>query len=79
MNTRYARWGVINASCARLIKSCILFDQFVVVVKLKVEEIIMLVIKFAMRGAEITWLVNDNWIMLISFLLTMVTGIAYKG
>jgi hypothetical protein len=38
----------------------------------------MLVIKFAIRGAKITWLVNDNWIMFISFLLTMVIGIAYR-
>jgi len=38
----------------------------------------MLLIKFALRGAKITWVVNDNWIMLISFLLTMVTGIAYR-
>jgi hypothetical protein len=38
----------------------------------------MVVIKFPIRGAKITWLVNDNWIMFISFLLTMVTGIAYR-
>jgi hypothetical protein len=38
----------------------------------------MLVVKFAIRGAKITWLINDNWIMFISFLLTMVTGIAYR-
>jgi hypothetical protein len=38
----------------------------------------MLVIKFCVRGSQITWIVNDNWVMVVSFLLTMVTGIAYR-
>ena len=38
----------------------------------------MLVIKFAIRGSKITWFVNDNWIMFISFLLTMVTGLGFR-
>ena len=38
----------------------------------------MLVIRFAIRGAKITWFVNDNWIMILSFLVTTVTGIAYR-
>ena len=38
----------------------------------------LLVIKFVIRGAKITWIVNDNWIIFISFLLTMLTGIAYR-
>lgn len=38
----------------------------------------MLVVKFAIRGSKITWFVNDNWIMVFSFLLTMVAGIAYR-
>jgi hypothetical protein len=37
-----------------------------------------LIIKFTIREAKIMWIINDNWIMLISFLLTMVTGIAYR-
>jgi hypothetical protein len=38
----------------------------------------MLIIKFVIRGATITWFVNNNWIMVISFLLTMVSGIFYR-
>jgi hypothetical protein len=38
----------------------------------------MLIIKFATRGAKVTWLVNDNWVVFITFLLTMVTSIAYR-
>jgi hypothetical protein len=38
----------------------------------------MLVVKFAIRGSKITWFINENWIMVISFLLTMVTGIFYR-
>jgi hypothetical protein len=38
----------------------------------------MLIVKFAIRESKITWFINDNWIMLISFLLTMVTGISYR-
>jgi len=38
----------------------------------------LVIIKFDIRGAKITWFVNDNWIMFISFLLTMVKGTLYK-
>jgi len=38
----------------------------------------MLVIKFAIRKAKITWVVNDNWVMFISFLLTMITGVVFR-
>jgi hypothetical protein len=38
----------------------------------------MLVVKFAIREAKIMWIIKDNWIMFISFLLTMGTGIAYR-
>jgi hypothetical protein len=38
----------------------------------------MVIVKFAIRGTKITWLINENWFMLISFLLTMATGIAYR-
>jgi hypothetical protein len=38
----------------------------------------MLVIKFPIRGGKITWFIDDNWVMVISFLLTMLTGIAYR-
>jgi len=38
----------------------------------------MLVIKFVIRGTKITWFVNDNWVMLLSFLLTMTVGIAFR-
>ena len=31
----------------------------------------MSVIKFVIRREKITWLVNDNWIMFIYFLLTV--------
>lgn len=37
-----------------------------------------IIIKFAIRGTKITWLVNDNWVMVISFLLTLVIGKIYK-
>jgi hypothetical protein len=35
----------------------------------------MLIIKFTIREAKIMWIINDNWIMLISFLLNISTGI----
>jgi hypothetical protein len=38
----------------------------------------VLTVKFAIRGAQITWFVNENWIMVISFLLTMGTAITYR-
>jgi len=38
----------------------------------------MLIIKFATRSGKITWFVDDNWIVLLSFLLTMFTGIAWR-
>jgi hypothetical protein len=38
----------------------------------------VLIIKFAIFKAKYTWFVNDNWIMFISFLLTIVTGRAYR-
>jgi hypothetical protein len=38
----------------------------------------MLIIKFAIREAKIMWIVNDNWVMILYFLLTMGTGIVYR-
>lgn len=38
----------------------------------------MLIVKFATRDAKITWFINENWVMVISFLLTMAAGIAYR-
>lgn len=38
----------------------------------------MLIIKFAIRELKITWFVNDNWVMLFSFLLTMTLGLAFR-
>jgi hypothetical protein len=38
----------------------------------------MLIVKFAIRGAKITWFIDNNYILVISFLLTMFTGIAYR-
>jgi hypothetical protein len=38
----------------------------------------MLIVKFVIRGAKITWFINDNCVMVISFLLTMFIGIAYR-
>lgn len=38
----------------------------------------MLVIKFAVRGTRITWFINNNWIMLLCFLLTMTMGIVFR-
>jgi len=38
----------------------------------------MLVIKFGIRGAKITWFVHENWVMFISFLLTTITGIVFR-
>jgi hypothetical protein len=37
-----------------------------------------LVVKFSIGEAKIMWIINDNWIMLISFLLTMGTAVAYR-
>jgi hypothetical protein len=37
-----------------------------------------LIIKFVFRGAKITWILNDNWVVLISFLLTVLTGKTYR-
>lgn len=38
----------------------------------------MIVIKFVRKGVHYTWFVNDNWVMLLSFLLTMGIGIAFR-
>jgi hypothetical protein len=38
----------------------------------------MFVVKLIVGGVRITWIINDNWIMLISFLLTIITGITYR-
>jgi hypothetical protein len=38
----------------------------------------MVIIKFVIRGAKVTWFVNDNWIMVICFLLTMTTGVIFR-
>jgi hypothetical protein len=37
-----------------------------------------LVVKFSIRETKIIWIINENWIMFISFLLTMGAGIAYR-
>ena len=37
----------------------------------------MLVIKFAIRGTKITWFINNNLIMCLSFLSTMDIGIIF--
>lgn len=37
-----------------------------------------IIIKFAIRGTKITWLVNDNWVIFISFLLTLVISKIYN-
>jgi hypothetical protein len=38
----------------------------------------MIIVRFVIRGAKITWFIDNNWILVISFLLTMATGIAYR-
>jgi hypothetical protein len=38
----------------------------------------MVIVKFGIRGAKVTWFINDNWIMFISFLLTMLVSIKYN-
>jgi hypothetical protein len=38
----------------------------------------MLIVKFAIRESNVVWIVNDNWVILISFLLTVITGLIYK-
>jgi len=38
----------------------------------------MLVIKFVIHGTKITWFINNNWIMLLSFLLTIIMSIGFK-
>ena len=38
----------------------------------------MVLIKFVRKGVHYTWLINDNWVMFISFLLTMGIGVAFR-
>ena len=38
----------------------------------------MIVIKFVRKGANYTWFLNDNWVMVLSFLFTMGIGIAFR-
>lgn len=37
-----------------------------------------IVIRFTIRKAIVTWYVNENWVILISFLITILTGVAFK-
>jgi hypothetical protein len=38
----------------------------------------MIIIKFAFRGAQVTWFIHDNWGFVISFLLTIAVGKIYR-
>ena len=38
----------------------------------------MIIIRFSRKSLHYTWLINDNWVMLLSFLLTMGIGIAFR-
>lgn len=38
----------------------------------------MIIIKFARKGVQYTWLINENWVMFISFLLTMGIGVVFR-
>lgn len=38
----------------------------------------MIFIKFARKGVHYTWLINENWVMFISFLLTMGIGVVFR-
>ena len=38
----------------------------------------MILIKFARKGVHYTWLINENWVMVISFLLTMGIGVVVR-
>ena len=38
----------------------------------------MILIKFARKGVHYTWLINENWVMVISFLLTMGIGVVFR-
>ena len=38
----------------------------------------MIVIIFVIKKKKITWLINDNWVMVLSFLLTMIMGIVFR-
>ena len=38
----------------------------------------MIVIKFAVRGSQVTWFIDNNWAMFISFLLTMTMGVVFR-
>jgi hypothetical protein len=38
----------------------------------------MLIVRFVVRGSKITWFINENWIMVISFLLTMVASAVWR-
>jgi hypothetical protein len=38
----------------------------------------MLIVKFAIRETKIIWWINDNYIMLLVFLVTMISGVFYR-
>ena len=38
----------------------------------------MILIKFVRKGAHYTWFINDNWVMVISFLLTIGIGVVFR-
>ena len=38
----------------------------------------MVLIKFVRKGIHYTWIINDNWVMLLSFLLTMGIGMTFR-
>lgn len=38
----------------------------------------MISIQFYIRGTKVTWFINDNWVILISFLLTLLVSTACK-
>nr|QUS63967.1 hypothetical protein [Haslea silbo] len=38
----------------------------------------MILVKFVRKGVHYTWLINDNWVIFISFLLTIGIGVVFR-
>ncbi len=38
----------------------------------------MLIVKFVLGGKNVTWFVDESWVAVISFLITMILGITYR-
>ena len=45
-------------------------------VKLEIKT--MVIIKFALRGSKYTWFMDDNWVMILAFVVTLVAGVIFR-